>query len=270
MKHKLEIIFGFFADVFRNREMLFALAKNDIKVRYLGSYLGILWAVIQPLFSLCIMWFVFSVGFKTVPVDGVPFILWLSAGMIPWFFLSDAMVSTANSILENSYLVKKVVFRVALLPLIKILSATFIHIFFLGFLLFMFVIHGYWPDIFYLQIFYYFFSAVFLMVGFSFITSAFTVFMRDFGQFVGVGVQLLFWGTPIFWSLKMIPVSYAKYFYLNPIIHITEGYREALIYHVWFWQHPIRCLYFWSVAVVLFGVGAFLFHRLKPHFADVL
>lgn len=270
MMHKLYIIWSFFREIIANRRLLFSLAENDIKVRYLGSYLGILWAFIQPLFTVCIMWFVFSVGFKVVPVNGIPFILWLIAGMIPWFFISDVMVSSGNSILENSYLVKKVVFRVSLLPLIKIISAGFIHLFFLLFLLGMFVIYGYMPDLYSLQVFYYSFAAVCLMVGFSFITSAVTVFMRDFGQFIGVLVQFLFWATPIFWALDMIPEQYQRYFYLNPIMYITEGYRSALIYKEWFWQHPLRFIYFWGGTVVLFGVGTFLFHRLKPHFADVI
>lgn len=270
MLNTIRIMIAFFYDIIKNRRLLISLAKNDIKVRYLGSYLGIMWAFIQPLFTICIMWFVFSVGFKTVPVSGVPFILWLIAGMIPWFFISDVMISSANSIIENSYLVKKIVFRVALLPLIKIISALFIHLFFIIFLLVIFSLYGYYPSWYSLQLVYYLFAAVCILIGFSFITSAFTVFMRDFGQFIGVLVQFLFWATPIFWSLKMIPAKYQIYFYLNPVIYITEGYRETLIYKEWFWQHPIRFIYFWSVTIGLFVIGGILFRKLKPHFADVL
>ncbi len=78
--------------------------------------------------------FVFQVGFKAQPVDNFPFILWLVAGMLPWFFFADAISTGTNSIIENSYLVKKVVFRVSLLPIIKLLSALSIHLFFIFFM----------------------------------------------------------------------------------------------------------------------------------------
>ena len=261
---------GFFVDIFSNRRLLCSLAKNDIKVRYLGSYLGILWAFIQPLVTICIMWFVFSVGFKSTPVDNFPFILWLVAGMIPWFFISDAVGTAANSVVENSYLVKKVVFRVSLLPLIKILSALFIHGFFLVFLLFMFIIYGYYPTVYAIQIIYYLLATICIVTGLSFVTSAVVVFMRDFGQVVSMILQFAFWGTPIFWSINMIPASYRVILKINPFYYIIDGYRDALIYHKWFWQHPGLTLYFWLFTIAAFIVGAILFKKLKPHFADVL
>lgn len=270
MWQKLNLLLGFFVDIIKNRRLLYSLAKNDIKVRYLGSHLGILWAFIQPLFTICIMWFVFSFGFKSAPVDNFPFILWLVAGMIPWFFILDAVTSSAHSIIENSYLVKKIVFRISLLPLIKLLSALFIHLFFLIFLLFIFTVYGYSPDLYSLQLFYYLFASTCLLLGISFITSSIVVFARDLGQFVNMIMQFFFWGTPIFWSITLIPDEYRVLLQLNPIYYIINGYREALIYKEWFWSHPILTMYFWLFTIATFVVGAILFRKLKPHFADVL
>lgn len=270
MWRKFKLLFKFFVDILENRRLLYSLAKNDIKVRYLGSYLGIVWAFIQPLVSICLMWFVFSVGFKSAPVENFPFILWLVAGMIPWFFISDAIASAASSVVENSYLVKKVVFRVSLLPLIKLLSALFIHSFFIVFMLLMFVIYGYYPNVYTIQIIYYLFATICLLTGISFITSAIVVFVRDFGQMIGVFLQFAFWGTPIFWSINVVPADYQYLFYLNPVYYIINGYRDALIYNTWFWDRPYLSLYFWISTIVMFVIGALLFRRLKPHFADVL
>lgn len=270
MKQKIQSFIGFLVDIIKNRGLLYSLAVNDIKVRYLGSYMGILWAFIQPLVTICIMWFVFEVGFRAAPKANVPFILWLVAGMIPWFFLADAIGSASNSIVDNSYLVKKVVFRISLLPLIKILSALFIHAFFIIFLLFMFGISGYFPGIHATQLIYYLFASVCFIIGLSFITSSIVVFARDFGQIIGVIIQLLFWATPIFWSLDAVPAKYHYIFFVNPIFYIINGYRDALINKVWFWQHPIWALYFWGITLLLFAIGALIFRKLKPHFADVL
>lgn len=267
---KGKLLFSFCMDIFKNQHLLYSLAKNDIQVRYMGSYLGFTWAFIQPLATICIMWFVFTVGFKTPPIDNFPFILWLVAGMVPWFFIADAVGSAVTSVVENSFLVKKIVFRISLLPLIKILSALFIHSFFIVFLLFMFAIYGYYPNWYTLQIFYYLFAAVCLSTGISFITSAIVIFVRDFGQVVNMILQFAFWGTPIFWSLTAVPAKYHFLFYLNPAHYIVNGYRESVIYHVGFWQHPAATLYFWLVTLFVFLLGAWIFRKLKPHFADVL
>ena len=105
-----EFIFAFLYDLISSRQLLWDLTKKDLKQRYLGSYLGILWAFIQPTISVLIFWFVFQVGFKAMPIDNFPFVLWLVCGMFPWFYFSDGLVGATNSIAANSFLVKKVVF----------------------------------------------------------------------------------------------------------------------------------------------------------------
>ena len=146
-------------DIIRNRSLLWQLTKRDFRQRYLGSYLGILWAFIQPAVTVLILWFVFQVGFKAMPVENFPFILWLVCGMFPWFFLSESVLSATGSVVESSYLVKQIVFRVELLPIVKIMSALVVHVFFVAILFAMFALYGYSVSIYNLQILYYFFAA---------------------------------------------------------------------------------------------------------------
>lgn len=257
-------------DVWLNRGLLWQMTKRDFRQRYLGSYLGILWAFIQPAVTVFIFWFVFQVGFKSIPVDNFPFVLWLICGMFPWFFISDGINGAALAIVENSFLVKKVVFRVEILPMVKIMSAFIVHAFFIGVLFLMFLLYGYGVSIYNLQFVYYTFAMIALVLGISWITSALMVFLRDIGQLVAMVMQLAFWGTPIFWSLRMIPPEYQFVFKINPVYYLVEGYRQSFIYHEWFWQHPEITIYFWVVTLLLLFVGAVLFKRLRPHFADVL
>ena len=109
-----------------NRKLIFSLAKNDFKTRFAGSYLGIFWAFVQPVVTILVYWFVFQVGFRNGTVDEFPFVLWLTAGLVPWFYFSEALMGATNSLLEYSYLVKKVVFNIDILPVIKVLSALFV------------------------------------------------------------------------------------------------------------------------------------------------
>ena len=260
----------FVADVFRNRRIILELARQDFKSKYLGSYLGIIWAFFNPAVTILIFWFVFQVGFKATPIDNFPFILWLATGMIPWFFLADSVSSATNSIIERSYLVQKVVFRTSVLPIVKILAALSVRLIFIGVLVAMFIAYGYRPDIYYLQTLYYLFALIILLLGLSWVTSSIVIFFKDIGQIVGMVLQFGFWLTPIFWPIKMVPKEYHPLLKINPAFYIIEGYRESLIYKVWFWEHNKLTPYFWVVTVLIFVGGAFLFRRLRPHFADVL
>lgn len=257
-------------DIIHNRKFLWQMTKRDFRQKYVGSSLGILWAFIQPSITVLIFWFVFQVGFKSMPVDNFPFILWLICGMFPWFFISESILNATNSIIENSFLVKKIVFRVEILPIVKIISAFVVHIFFAAVLFLMFAAYGYSISIYNLQIVYYFFAMICLTLGISWITSSLTVFLRDIGQLVSMLLQFGFWGTPIFWSLNMIPEQYHFVFKLNPIYYIVEGYRQSFIYHQWFWENINLTIYFWLVTAIIAFIGAWCFKKLRPHFADVL
>lgn len=261
---------GYLKSLYHDRNLILQLAKNDFKVKYLGSYLGIFWAFVHPITMILIYWFVFTVGFRTMPIGDVPFVLWLIAGIIPWFFISEAISSGTGAILENSYLVKKIVFRVSALPIIKIISSLFIHVIFIGIVFGVFFIYGYNLSIYHIQVLYFLVASIALVYGISLITSSLIIFSRDIGQIVGVLLQFGFWLTPIFWSFIIVPVHLQLLFKLNPIYYIVEGYRNTFIYQRWFWEDPLLTIYFWGVTLIIIGIGTVLFKKLRPHFSDVL
>jgi len=263
-------LLDFLKAILQNKKLLWTLTKNDFKQRYLGNVLGIAWAFIQPAATVAIFWFVFQVGFKSQPVDNFPFILWLVTGIFPWFFFSEALSSGTNSILANSFLVKKVVFRVSLLPIIPLFSALVIHLFFIVVMFCMFMYYSYTPNLYWLQILYYLFATLILLLGLSWITSSIVVFFRDMGQFVAMILQFAFWLTPIFWNISTIPEKYHWIIKLNPLVYIIEGYRNSMIYHKWFWEDMHMTVYFWIVTIIIFVIGGLTFNKLRPHFADVL
>ncbi|WFB58118.1 ABC transporter permease [Paenibacillus sp. BR1-192] len=252
-------------------KIIMELAKNDFKTKYAGSYLGIIWAFIQPLMTICVYWFVFEIGFRSGNrPDGTPFILWLTCGMVPWFFFSESLITASNSFIEYSYLVKKVAFRIGFLPIVKIISSFFIHLFFLLFLIVILFYFGYHPELIYLQVIYYLACMMFLLLGISLIMSSLIVFMKDIGQVLGIIIQIGFWLIPIVWSPEIISDKFIKIFKLNPVYYLVEGYRDTFINHVWFWHRYNQTAYFWVISIVIFLIGSYLFKKLKPHFADVL
>jgi len=257
-------------ELIANRRLVLSLAKNDFKTKYASSYLGVLWGFIHPLLTIATYWFVFQVGLRNGNVAGVPFIIWFIAGIIPWFFFSEAISSGTNAFYEYSYLVKKVVFKIQLLPAVKIFSAFFVQLFFTVFIFIVYGAYGYPPTLLSLQLIYYLFAMLVLVVALTLITSSIVLFFKDLNQIITVVLQIGFWFTPIGWPVSMLSGGWAVLFKLNPMFYIVQGYRDTLVDHVLFYERPYQTLFFWIFCLAALAFGTKLFKRLKPHFADVL
>ncbi len=268
---KRKTVFSIIREIYENKTLVWNLAKNDFKTKYAGSYLGLFWAFINPLVTILIYWFVFEFGLKAgAPIPNVPFILWFTAGLIPWFFFSDAIVNATNSFIEYSYLVKKVVFKISILPIVKIISSMFIHLVFVGFIIIIFAVYGRYPNIYMLQLVYYSICIFVLSLAIVYATSAIILFFKDLGQIIGLLLQVGMWMTPIMWSYTIIPQKFQWIVKLNPMFYIVDGYRNVLINKTLFFHDFWGTMYFWSSTVIIFVVGMVIFKKLKPHFSDVL
>lgn len=268
----LRDVYDMAKSVWVDRRLLISLAVNDFKVKYAGSYFGIIWAFVQPICTILIFWFVFQIGLRSGPVSDLPFVLWLIGGLIPWFFFSDAWSSATNAFMEYSYLVKKVVFKIDILPLVKILSALFVHLFFVVFMMVVYGFYGYYPTPRMFGLVYYMFCMIPLAVGLSFITASVVVFFKDLSQMMSIFLQVLMWITPIMWNIDQLPLTPAmvEAFKLNPMFYIVQGYRNCMSGAASIIPDFRMTVYFWLVSIIIFFIGISLFRRLKVHFADVL
>lgn len=260
-------------ELFQSRKLIWKLAKNDFKKRYAGSYLGIVWAMAQPVVTVVMYWIVFDKVFGTERAIGVdvPYVLYLTAGLVPWFYFSEAITQGTMALIEYNYLVKKVVFNISILPIIKVIAATFIHIFFVAVLLVVSIGYGYYPSIYTIQLIYYSFCMFLLVLGMSYMTCALVVFIRDLQQIINIALQIGMWATPILWDITRLGTDNMKtLFKLNPLVYIVNGYRSAIYEEVWFWEHFYSSTYFWIFTISLFCIGTLIFRRLRIHFADVL
>ena len=264
-------------EVIKNWKLIRSLSRNDFKTKFAGSTFGILWAFVQPMVTIFLYWFVFE---KALHAGGqsvrsgitVPFVLWLIAGLVPWFYFQDVLNAGTNSLIEYHYLVKKVVFKISILPMVKVISSLYVHAFFVVFAVVMFACYGFTPDLYTLQVLYYSLCLVALAMGFAYLNSSIVVFFRDFSQMVNIFLQMFVWVTPIMWNIDSgafspVIVSILK---LNPLFYVVNGYRDSLINKRWFFEYPGMTVYFWVFVLVLCGTGFLVFRRLRTHFADVL
>ncbi len=264
------IFLNFLLLIGNRRYLIWELIKREVAAQYIGSRLGFIWTIINPLALILIFWFVFGFGLKAKPLNNIPFAIWLTAGMAAWFNFAEIWGRATAIVVANPHLVKKVRFPTSILPVVTVGAALVSHTIFLGLLIVL--LWGYHiPLTFWIgQAAYYYAAMVVLVLGLSWLTASVNVFFRDTTQVVQLLLQIGFWGTPIFWDINIMPPTVRTILKLNPIYYIVQGYRDSFIYGVPFWHDWRWGLYFWSVAGLILMTGALVFRRLRPHFADVL
>jgi teichoic acid transport system permease protein len=154
--------------------------------------------------------------------------------------------------------------------MVKAISAFFVHLFFICVAFLIAALYGIYPSVYAVQIVYYFFCMFIFSLGLIYGTCAIVIFFRDLSQIISIILQIGIWTIPIMWNIQIAPPEYRWIFRLNPMYYIVNGYRDSIYNHQWFWSNMSQTVYFWAVTLVLFGLGAVIFKRLKVHFADVL
>lgn len=126
----MNYVLSLMKEIIGKRKLIWDLGKADFRKRFVGSYFGVVWMFIQPIVTVSIYAVVFGMGFKSPPpIEGFTYVEWLVPGIVPWFFFSESVNSITNCLQEYNYLVKKVVFKVEILPIIKLISCLLVHAF---------------------------------------------------------------------------------------------------------------------------------------------
>ena len=258
--------------LYDDRKMLLRLSVNDFKTKFAGSHFGILWAFIQPIVTVLVYVLIFGVGFRSGQNMTVPFVVYLVSGIVPWFYCQEVAVAGTSVLLDYHYLVKKVVFEIRILPVMRAISAMFVHLFFVAVAVVVAMLYGIMPSVHIVSLLYYFVAMFLFLLGLIYATSAVAVFFRDMKEVVSIGLQIGIWTVPILFD----PMNFSWgerfgwIFLINPMSYIVRGYRDAILYHVWPTAHPFHALYFWIVTLLLLFLGTNVFTRMRAHFADVL
>jgi len=247
-----------------------AMAGREFTSRHISTLGGLIWSIINPLVTVTIYWFVFSVGFKVQGPSGMPFVLYFLSGLIPWMTTSETLLNSISAVSGNPHLVKKIAFPTEILPVVHLVASSITHIVLLAILLVLIIVMGHEITYRLLIVSYYYAAMCILVLGLSWVLTALNVFSRDIAQIVTVVLNLWFWLTPIAWASDLIPQQYAWVLNCNPMLFIVDGYRNAFLYSKPFFDNSVGHLYFWVIAIICFWLGAIIFHRLKPEFSDML
>jgi len=258
-------------EVLDNRQRISRLAWHDFMVQTTSTKFGFLWQILTPAFQIGTYWFVFTVGLRSGrPIDGVPYILWLIAGIVPWFLYSKAIINGSNSIYSNSYIFQRIKFPVGIIPIYSLLSAFLSHAIELAIVLAILLAFGFFPGFFAFQLLYYAFASFAFLLSLSYITSAVAMLSRDFQKLLQSVIRFLFFLTPIIWPPDNIPAAIDPFLKLNPLYYLVQGYRDTLLYRVPLTGHPLYAAYFWVLILVLFLFGITVHMRFRRNFVDML
>ena len=254
------------------RQQIVKLAKADIIKTYRGAALGWAWAIIKPAVQIFVYWFAFSIGLRHgSSVNGYPFFLWLIAGLIPWFYISDMLTAGTDSIRKYSYLVTKMKFPVATIPTFVSLSKLAINAILIVIMIAIFWIFGYAPDIYYLQIIFYMALSFIFWTIWALFSSSIAAISKDFANLVKSFVTAVFWLSAVLWNADNITIGWLKKMQnLNPVTYIVQGFRNCLINKVWFWEQPKRLLYFVVAMVILLILALWAHKKVRKDIPDVL
>lgn len=264
----------FIKTLWKNKRLAWQLGKNDFKNRFANTSLGSIWGFLSPFIFMMMYVVVFQFIFKQAGPNGVAYVVWFMPGMAMWMTINDGIIGASNSIRGYSYLVKKVVFPVDIIPIISLIANAFVAIFLFIIAIVVCVIFGCAPNgLQILQIIYCIFSLYAFLIAITRFTSAITTLVPDFSNLLGIIMQLGFWITPVVWNLTQIAnhQTITKIIQCIPFTYLVTAFRACFMgENIVTTGHGIYTAIFWVVTIILFIWGNYIFKKSKKDFADVL
>ncbi len=257
--------------IVRFRFVLWQFCLKEVKGRFAGSLMGLLWTVISPLSQIVIYYFLFSMVLKIklsrASAGTDSFVLYFMCGLIPWIAFSDGLMRATVSIRENANLIQKVVFANEIVPCGAVCGVFLLNG--VAFLLYMALLlfKGGHPSLYWLLVPGAAGLLLIFTLGMGFFFSALNVFVNDVIQLLQIGLMVWFYFTPILYTLDMVPQGFRFFMKLNPLFWFVTLFQELLLkgrLDPWAWAVS------GGLALASMAVGSWLFSQLKDSFADFL
>ena len=249
--------------IYRYREFLKTNVKKDIRGKYKGSFLGVLWSFINPLLMAMVYAIVFPFILKNSQSNYVTFIV---IGILPWTFLTTVIQQGTFCIIANGGIIKKVYFPREILP-ISVATSGLVNFFIALPIIILFCVFSGLGLSWYALLFPLIaLTQYILLLGIIFISSAINVYIRDVEYIIQFMVNMLFYGTPVLYSATLFPDKYRWILNLNPMTTLINSYRD-IFYYQKFPDFTMLGIVFACSALLLF-IGINVFKKLERRFAE--
>jgi len=268
MINEIKIIFF---ENWSNRYRLFRLANYELIRQNSGTLLGGLWHFLNPILQILVYWFVFAIGLNAAPPrDGYSYLIWMIVGIIPWFYMSGAMMSATTCIFNYSSIITRMYMPLSIIPVKTVLAELIGHFWAMLVVFAIFLLSGYSLKIQVLYVFYFAFGSFIFLTGYAFFASAVTVLFRDFEKLMSSVIRLLFFISPVVWSPNNLSSRLLFVLRMNPFAYLLEGYRESILYGTSLVAHWKQGVYFWIITIILFCLGAHIHMKFRKQFIDLI
>ena len=253
-----------------DRKRMFAVSAYNLTFHNNQTRLKLLWTVLNPTLQAATYWLAYNVGLRiTSPIEGIPYLAWMLTGLMPWFFISTVMSTGALCMVSARAIFKNMRYPLGTIPVSSVCTDFLSHLCYMVVLVVVHLCSGVRYNLGVLWVFYYMAAAFFLMLGYTFLFSTLTVFVRDIAKVIQSVVRLLFFITPICWTLSP-DNPLAGIMRWNPFMYIINGYRDAMLYHGVPSASPEQHGFFWGVTAAALLLGVWLHWRLRDSFVDYL
>lgn len=267
---------NFFKNLVVCRHMIFTMAKQDFKTKYVESFLGIFWNIFHPMLNILLYYFIFAVIFAIKSGSqyrGVAFLPWFLIGFIVWQLFAETVLCNLGIIVNNANLITKNIFPSEILPISTFMSNALSHfIYLLITLIVTFCFKFSFNEWMLMKLAYFLFLSFLFTTGLSWLLASLNVFIRDIQQIFSVFLNLWFYLTPIFIPVQLVEeklgLMAGRILRCNPIFFLVEGYRDAILGGSVLGYNDYIVAFMISAA--MFIVGGLVFRMTKPVFADVL
>jgi teichoic acid transport system permease protein len=255
-----------------NFYLIIRLSLFELKSNNRNNYLGMLWEVMNPMILIGIYWFVFGLGIRGgQDVGGIDFLPWMLSGISVWFFISQAILQGSKSVYSRIKIIAKMNFPMSVIPSYVIFSKFYHHVILVGIILVLLAFYGFSPSIYLLQLPYFMFLNLVLLIAISLISSTLSTIIRDIQMVLPAMVRVLLYLSPILWSQDKLAPAIITILKVNPFYYIIEGYRSTLLGTSWYIFESVQyTIYIWCLVFILLLIGSILHLKFKARFVDYL
>jgi lipopolysaccharide transport system permease protein len=254
-------------EIWQFRDLLIILMMRDVKLRYKQTALGVIWVILQPLVASVIFAVIFG-RFAGLPSSGVPYLLFVFAGLLPWNLFSGALQRAGNSLIGDSKLISKVYFPRTVIPIASSAAVLVDFVVALAVMLVLLLLQGWGLTWNILAIPFLLLILLLISVGVSLFISALNVYYRDFMYALPFVIQIWMYASPVVYSAELIPDLVKPFYAINPLVGIIDGFRWALLGTGSF--PTVSLAISLVIGVILFVAGGLVFQRVEQNFADVI
>ena len=272
-KSYTDILVLIFKEHIENLHQIGKLSVADLKKTYNGSALGWAWAVIKPVFTLFVYWFAIAIGLRSGKDTGdYPFILWLMAGMVAWFYMTEIITGGTVCIRRYSYLITKMKYPITTIPTFTGLSHLYVHFVLVAVVIAVFWIMGYAPTVYLVQLPIYTILMFLFFNAWAMFSGLVSAISKDFSNLVkslNIGV---FWLSGILWNIDNVADNKLLNIIMkiNPVTFICYGYRNCFVDHKWFFEEPMQLAVFLGWYAILGFMSLWAYKKLRKEIPDVL